>query len=237
MRVRVTQWLVAVLGAAVCVTMLGLGLWQMRVFEDKENESAALRAQQPPVPLLDNVSADGIVGDIYGKPVTVDGRFLPDQQVRVVDADGTVRVLTALQVADGRVVPVVRGTLPVADAPLPAPPSGAVSVTGVFLPSEAAADHAVPAGSLASVRLPALAQNWPQQLLPGFITAAAADAASRGLGAATVSLPTGEGSVQNIGYALQWWVFAAFGAFMIVRIVRTLGRRGSLGTLSDQEDE
>jgi len=235
--VRLKQWLVAVLGTAVCLTMLGLGLWQMRVFEDKENENAALRAQQPAVPLLDNVGADGTVGDIYGKPVTVAGSYLPDQQVLVLDATGSVRVLGALQVSDGRVLAVVRGTVPSVSSPIPTPPTGAVTVTGVFLPSEAADERAVPSGTLASVRLGALAQVWPQQLLPGYVTVSAGDSRDHGLAAAVVTLPTGTGSLQNIGYALQWWVFAAFGAFMTIRFVRALGRRGSLGTLSEEEDE
>ncbi|MCB0912871.1 MAG: SURF1 family protein [Propionibacteriaceae bacterium] len=234
---RLRQWLVAVLGTAVCLTMLGLGLWQMRVFEDKENENAALRAQQPAVPLRDNVAADGTVGDIYGKPVTVSGTYLPDQQVLVVDSDGAVRVLGALQVDDGRVLAVVRGTVPSVSAPVPAAPSGTLTQTGVFLPSEASDDRVVPAGTLASVRLGALAQLWPQQLFPGYITLSEGESQQQGLDPAVVALPTGEGSLQNIGYALQWWVFAAFGAFMTIRFVRTLGRRGSLGTLADEEDE
>jgi len=234
---RLRQWLVAVLGAAVCLTMLVLGLWQMRVFEGKENENAALRAQQAAVPLLENVAADGTVGDVYGRTVTVTGTYLPAEQVLVLDADGAVRVLSALQVEDGRVLAVVRGTVPAVSLTIPPPPAGTVAVAGVFLPSDAADQRAVPAGTLASVRLGALAQVWPQQLLPGYVTLSAADSRAQGLAPATVALPTGEGSLQNIGYALQWWVFAAFGAFMTVRFVRALGRRGSLGTLAEEEDE
>ncbi len=237
MGTRVKQWLVAVLGAAICATMLVLGLWQMQVFEDKEDQTAAARAAQAPVPLLANITSDGRVGDIYGKRVTVEGRYLPAQQVLVVAEDGTARVLSAFQVGDGRVLAVVRGTVASASAAIPAPPAGQLTQTGLFLPSEDSDTRTVPEGALASVRLPALAQTWPQQLLAGFITLSASDSAAQGLGQASVSLPTGEGSIQNIGYALQWWVFAAFGAFMTIRFVRTIGRQGSLGTLSEQEDE
>jgi hypothetical protein len=48
-------------------------------------------------------------------------------------------------------------------------------------------------------------------------------------------LPTGEGSLQNAGYAVQWWVFAGFAALMTVRFVAVIGRGGRLGTLSDEE--
>jgi surfeit locus 1 family protein len=237
MGVRGRQWLIAVVGAVLTVAMLWLGLWQMRVFEDKENESAAARAGQPAVPLLDFVSADGTVGDIYGKPASVTGHYLPAQQARVVAQDGIVRVLTAFQVADGRVLAVVRGSVPAGTATIPLPPSGELTQAGVFLPSEAGSGTADTGTELRTVRLPVLAQFWPQQLLPGFITLPAADSAAQGLGTAVVALPSGSGSIQNIGYALQWWVFAAFGAFMTVRFIRALGRDGSLGTLAPQEEE
>lgn len=237
MGVRARQLLIAVLGTAITAAMLALGLWQMRVFEDKENESAAARAGMPALPLLDNIAADGSVGDVYGRQVTVTGRYLPGQQVLVVGADGAVRLVTALQVADGRVLPVVRGSLAAVDSTPPPPPQGLVDTGGIFLPSEPGAEHATPDGVLGSVRLPRLAQAWPQQLLPGFITLAPAASQQQGLAAAEVVLPSGEGSVQNAGYALQWWVFAAFAAFMTVRFVQAIGRRGGLGTISTQEEE
>lgn len=237
MGVRARQWLIAVVGAVLTVAMLWLGLWQMRVFEDKENESAAARAGQPAVPLLDFVSADGTVGDIYGKPASVTGHYLPAQQARIRAEDGTVRVLTAFQVADGRVLPVVRGVLPAGATTIPEPPAGELTQSGVFLPSEEGSGQNDTGTELGTVRLPVLAQFWPQQLLPGFITLPAAESAAQGLATAVVALPSGSGSIQNIGYALQWWVFAAFGAFMTVRFIRALSRDGSLGTLADQEEE
>lgn len=237
MGVRAKQWLIAVLGATVTLAMLWLGLWQMRVFEDKENESAVARAAMPALPLLDHVSGDGSVGDVYGRQVTVRGEYLPAQQVRVVDEDGTVRLVSAFGLADGRVLSVVRGTVASLTGELPQPPEGVITQGGIFLPSEAGAEHTTPERALGSVRLPLLAQEWPQQLLPGFVTLDAAESAVQGLAPAEVRLPSGEGSIQNAGYALQWWVFAAFGAFMTFRFVRAIGRRGELGTLAAQEDE
>jgi len=230
------QILIGIAGCGLAAVMVWLGLWQMQVFEAKENSSAVARAAQPPVPLLDFVGTDGAVGDIYGKAVTSSGAYLASQQLLVIDADGTVRVLTALELPDGRVLPVVRGTVGSPEASIPPPPTGTVTQTGIFLPSEARADHLVPVDALGSVRLPLLAQRWPQQLLPGFVTLGAASAQEQGLPPAAAVLPTGEGSLQNIGYALQWWVFAAFAVILTFHFVRTLGRRGDLGTLSTQED-
>ena len=40
-----------------------------------------------------------------------------------------------------------------------------------------------------------------------------------------MNLPTGEGSAQNSGYALQWWVFAAFGLGMAIKLAHSMGVR------------
>ena len=230
MGTRVKQGLVGVVGVAIAMTMLGLGLWQMRAFESKEESSAQARAELAPVPLLENVNPDGTVGDVYGRQVEVTGEYLPGQEVLITAPDGSARVLTALQVPDGRVLPVVRGLAPTGDQP-PAPPSSAALVTGVFLPSEPGTQT-----PLGSVRLPALAQRWPQHLLPGFVTLTADAAREQGLEPAAVTLPTGEGSWQNYGYALQWWVFAAFALFMTGRFVRAIGQHGTLGDIEDPVD-
>jgi len=230
MPVRARQALVATAGIAVAVVMLWLGLWQMQVFEDKENSSAQARAALPPVPLLENVAADGTVGDVYGRRVSARGAFLPTQQLLITAEDGVVRVLTALQLTDGRVLPVVRGAVAAGRQP-PEPPGGEVGVVGVFLPSEPAAD--IPDGA---VRLPAIAQQWPQQLVPGFVTLDPDGATAQGLEPAPVTLLTGEGSWQNYGYALQWWVFAGFALFMTIRFVRAIGRAGTVGATEEFVD-
>ncbi len=231
MPLRIRQALVILAGVLVASVMTGLGLWQLQVFTDQGNASAQARAQQPAVPLLDFVARDGTVGDIYGKPVTVSGRYLPGQQERVLGADGVVRVLSALELADGRVLPVVRGTV-AGGAAVPAEPGAARTETGIFMPSEPPADHALPSGCrLGSVRLPLLAQLWEQPLLPGFITLDAAASEGQGLSPATVKLPEGEGPWRNSGYALQWWVFALFALGMAWRVAHSMGRRegGAVG--------
>lgn len=235
MTVRARQLLIGLGGAVITVVLLALGLWQMRAFEDREAYNAEARAALPPVPLVDHVPMDGTVGDIYGKQVTVSGRYLPAEEVRVLDADGSARVLSAFQLADGRVVAIVRGLGP-ATGEIPPTPRSAVEQTGIFLPTEPAADHAVPEGMYASVRLPLLAQAWTQQLVPGFITLSADQASAQELYPARAVLPTGEGSLQNLGYALQWWVFAGFAAFMTWRFVHVLGRGGRIGSLGEQEE-
>ena len=235
MGTRGKQVLTALVGLAVALAMVWLGLWQAQVFQSKEDASAQQRAALPALVLLDEVGPDGTVGDVYGRRVTTTGRFVADQQVLVVAVDGATRVVTALALPDGRVLPVVRGSVPGPQSEIPVAPAGQVALEGIFLASEAGADHVVPPGTLGSLRLPLLAQTWPQQVIPGYLTVDAAASAAQGLGPVVPELPTGEGSLQNAGYAVQWWVFAGFAALMTVRFVAVIGRRGRLGTLSGEE--
>lgn len=223
MSTRAKQVLLVAAGAVVALVMVFLGLWQMQVFVDKGNRSVQARAEQAPVALAEFVRADGTVGDGYGKRVIVVGRYLPAQQITIPDAGATVRVLTALELEDGRVLPVVRGVAPAAS--VTPPPPGTVTQMGLFLPGEGDSTTSVGPDQIGSVRMPLLAQRWPQRLVPGFVTLSAEDAAAQGLAQASVTLPQGEGSFQNGGYALQWWIFAAFAVGMSIKFAVSLGAR------------
>lgn len=226
---RGQQWAVGLVGALVTLAMLLLGLWQMQVFENQGNRDATQRSTAAPVDLMPLIPPDGSVGDVYGRNVRVAGHYSPDESVVVVDRHGTRRYVTALLLDDGRALPIVRGTGDHATAT----PTGDVTLTGVFLPSEAAEnDRSVGSGELTSVRLPALQQTWSQQLAPGFVTLNADEARAEQLTPAIVALPSKDGALRNFGYALQWWVFAAFAVTMTVIWIRTLGRRA----LADDAD-
>lgn len=218
---RVLQGLSIAGGTIVAAVMIWLGLWQMQVFTDSGMNTASARAAAPPVELLAHVHPDGTVDDIYARRVTSVGVYLPDQQILVRGNAGVPRVLSALRLDDGRVLAVVRGRA----ESLPKPPPGRVEISGVFLASEPGAESPAPPGELGSVRLAALAQLWPQQLLPGYVTLGEADARAQGLDPAPITLPSGDGALRNGGYAIQWWVFAAFALGMGIKISHDLGRR------------
>lgn len=221
MSTRIKQVGLVSIGAVVAAVMIFLGLWQMQVFVDKGNRSVEDRAAQPPVPLAEHIGTAGEMGDIYGKQVTFTGTYLPQQEILIPTGAGQ-RVLTAVELPDGRVLPVVRG---LASDPtrIAAPPAGVVTETGLFLPGEGDPDSVVPDGVLRSVRMPLLAQQWHQQLVSGFVTLTEQESAAQGMTHAPVSLPGGEGSAQNGGYALQWWVFAAFALGMSIKLAHSLG--------------
>ncbi len=220
--VPVLVMLVGVVVAGICVW---LGLWQARVFQSQGMAAREAAAAAAPV-RLDGQAGPELTG-LWGRTVTVTGSYVPAQEVLVEGRDGTVRVVTALALADGRVVAVARGV-----APAVAPPAGTVTQSGVLLPPEEGADHVVAPGRLPSVRLQVLAQRWPQRLVDGYVTLGAADAAAQGMTPAVVVLPQGAGEDRNAGYALQWWVFGAFALVMAGAVARSYHRRGFL--LADQ---
>lgn len=228
MNTRLKQVLIVVIGAVGALVMVFLGLWQMQVFVEKGHKTVEDRASQPAVALDAHLGSDRALQDIYGRQVTISGTYVPNRQILIPTGDGY-RVLAAFEVQDGRTLAVVRGLASASDSIAP-PPSGTVSETGLFLPGEGdvkddrGINVVVPPGQLASVRMPALAQEW-SDLVPGFVTLTGSDASRHGLAPAPLDLPSGEGSAQNSGYALQWWVFAAFALGMSIKLAHSLGVR------------
>lgn len=213
--------LIVAVGVVAALIMGWLGLWQAQVFADQGKSAAAAITGQPVAALDASVTGDGVNG-LWGRTVSVTGHYVATQQVLVVSKDGTGRVLTGFQLADGRVVAIARGV----GSGREVPPSGDLIQTGVFLPTEAAADWPVPSGAYGSVRLQALAQVWPQPVVSGYVTLDASEAQSQGLSVAAVVLPTLDGQFRNAGYALQWWAFAIFALVMSVLLARNYRRRG-----------
>lgn len=229
---KLEQFLVLTAGALVAVVMVVLGLWQMQVFLDQGVDTARERAESEPVP-LDTVVADSAnVAEGYGRPVTAQGRFLPEQQVIARDSDGTGRVVAALLLDEGSVVPVVLGQLNAQDSFTT--PTGTASVTGVFLASDKTPDPLpqLAADEIAGVRLPVIAQQWHQPLVPGYITLSGDDSSKFGLQEAPLLLPSQTGSGRNEGYALQWWVFAIFAVAVSIKISRDLGKKNRTGSVA-----
>lgn len=217
---RGQQVVIWALGLFVTAVMLGLGLWQMQSFRDQGRDALIARMNEPAVELLTVAPAGQEPGDAYGRTVRTTGTYLAGQQLLVPDErnPGRFRVLTALQLPDGSVVGVVRGVALSTEPP--PPPTGSVVQSGVFLPSEEDPTRDLPEGQLGTIRLPRLAQLWPQQLVPGFINLDSAGAAAQGMPAAEVTMPSNAGHARNQGYALQWWIFAAAAAAATIKLSR-----------------
>jgi surfeit locus 1 family protein len=226
------QGLVIALGIAVAAAMVVMGLWQLEVYHNQGQEAAGRRASAPPVPLSSVARAGAPVMDGYGRSVTFEGTYDPALQLLVPVEGRTdqLRVLSGLRQADGSLVAVVRGVV-FETASAPPPPSGLVHQVGVMLPSEEHVPETDPSsGQIASVRLPALAQQWPGPLIDGYVNLSSGDAVSQGLAPSELRLPEARGRLRNGAYAMQWWLFAAFTLFMSFRIARDLGREAEENT-------
>ncbi|WP_026928124.1 SURF1 family protein [Granulicoccus phenolivorans] len=214
------QVVIWAIGLLVTGVMIGLGLWQQDRFETSGIKATEQRLDGDPQPLQQVAEVGGAIPTSYGTSVTINGRYLPEQQILVPvygDADHY-RVLTAFQFADGSIVPVVRGV--VQGTSVPAAPSGTVTQTGYFRPTEAAAEGSVPTGMLGSVRPEQLVQLWQQPMYPGFVSLIDRDAAAQGLAVDPVALPNGAGEARNRGYALQWWIFAGAAVVATIKLSR-----------------
>lgn len=221
---------IIVLGCALGAGMALMGIWQLDVYHRQGAEASTARANQPPVPLT-SVAAPGTrITDGYGRAVEFTGTYDPALQV-LVPLDGSTtqfRVVTALHLADGGTLTVVRGLVPADSDQLPAASLGKVTQTGVLLPSEEAGDGGAITGStprLPSVRIPQLAQTWPGPMVDGFVVLSAADARVEDLPPAPLVLPEGQGRLRNGAYAAQWWIFGLFAIVMSAKMARDIGEK------------
>lgn len=234
MSLTLKRVLVVLVGLVVAAAMLLLGLWQMNTARNNGQKAVTARASASPVP-VDQVATGANVGSAWGQQVTLTGEYLPKYQV-YVGTGSTLRVVTAFQTSDGRIFAVVRGTTAVGEQPKAAP-TGRTTASGLVLPAEDADTSTVSANPstspvLPTLRLPVLAQDWPSPLVNGYVTLNEQDATAQGMPPAEAVLPEGEGAARNAGYALQWWVFAAFAVVGAVAIARSI-KPGSTGTLAD----
>ena len=217
MNLRAKQAISVTIGVIVAGVMLLLGLWQMSSFQRSMVDVAAERAAEPSLSLADSVSSDGTIQDIYGRRVQFSGQIVPGREL-YVGTHWPLRVAVPFEMTDGRVVPLVLG---LADAPVVLPNPGQMDVEGIFTAGDRAEDVPAPGdapkGSVPSLRLQELVQEWPQPMVAGYVTLNAEQAAGFGLEAAKAELPEVHGTAMHQGYALQWWVFAgAAVAFSIV---------------------
>lgn len=226
---------------AVLIAFTLLGRWQLGVFEDSGRPQAAADPAPVEVTTLSTVGSAFQVEAIRRR-VTAEGAFDADRQLLVADRTADAAgpggrasqgegfwLLTPLRLADGTIVPVVRGWVATPDDPAVADvPPGTVTVTGRLQPPEPTdrvqRTGRLPEGQVATVSTAELINIWPgERLRNGFVIATeqvAGSAAAPRLVA--VSPPTAERSFnwRNLAYAAQWWIFALFAVFMWYRLVR-----------------
>ena len=224
--------------AAVCAR---LGVWQLDRAQASGERQAELRAEAEaaggPRPLLDVLTPqEAFRGDLIGTVVSVEGRLGAETLLvpgRAKDGAPGFGVVQPLQVPDagGAVLVVARGWVPDSTTPLPPTPSGTVRVVGVLQAGEGAGPAGLPEGQVGAISPAQLVNQWGGPTWSGYVILTepvAAPGADAGAGAAPgnaldlypVPVPDTGLDVQNLAYALQWWIFGGFAVLLWWRLVR-----------------
>ena len=217
-----------VAGTLLAVVLVGiagwLGGWQLDAWQARRAAEARDLTRLDPVPLSDVMGPDApFPGNDVGRPVDVTGTWLPDGTFFVSgrEDDGVAGywVVTPVRVEDSAVL-VVRGWSPTPQAP---PVTGRTEVTGWLQPPDGAtglvdddpADDVVP-----QLQVPDALQRVDTDLYGAYVVGQEPTA---GLAPAELEALPEVGrftALRNLLYALEWWFFGAFAAFVWWRWIR-----------------
>ncbi len=195
--------LLAIVAVAVCIVM---GLWQLGVYGEKHEDEAAAQAKAAPVDLLKVWGPDdAFTADLVDRRVRIDGELLLAERFVVKRPDGQRWLAAPARVKGTKsAIIVVLGRLTDrTNFDLTQPPS---TFTAVLQPSEAS-------GELS------MAQRVNQSegdLFSGYALLNEPSYESDVLLPVRTPDPDVSWTVglRNLAYALQWWVFGLFAAFM-----------------------
>lgn len=235
------------LAAAVCAR---LGVWQLDRAQQRaelaaQQEAAELEASDPEGVGVLLPPQSTFPGELVGRQAWVEGEYDAEGQLlvegRALDGRTGYLVLTPLRVTDdgtggaswadlsgAPVLPVVRGWIASAQETVALePPDGVVRVAGYLQASEAAGQGGSAPGLTDAVSTGSLVNEWGGPTYSGYLVLISSDPAqpsdAEG-GPAQLPRPTIEGgtglNLQNLFYALQWWVFGGFAVLLWVRLVR-----------------
>ncbi len=241
-------WGAHVLGVLAVAIAVGMGVWQYDAYNARRAAEQRDLTGAAPVPFASVLGPDSpFPSKDVGRPVTLEGTWIGDATVFVDgresdDGREGMWVVTPMNVggASAPAVPVVRGWVPEGTtlAHLGAAPSGEGRVTGWVQPTEGTgqSDPDPTDDILPQLRTADLVQRVDVDLYGAYVVADAVAPADRaaGLDGATLDqLPPASRftGLRNILYAIEWWVFAAFAAFIWWRYVRDALRD------DDEDDE
>ncbi len=210
-----------VVALALMATMVSLGLWQYHVYDSHQRADALATMRRSPVPLDRALGRDqAFPSASVGVPVSVEGRYDVSAQFYVRGLDGakdTYAVVTPVVTGSGSAILVVRGST---SHPEAATPGRTVQVTGILEPSQTGGRPVNARGITDAISIASLIGAMNHDLYAGYVVMTKSQPADR---LSPVSPPLPDPSrwagIRNLAYALQWWVFAGFVAFMWWRIV------------------
>ncbi len=215
--------------ALVAVTaMTWAGVWQLDVYRSQQHQESQARAAAPPTPLGRVLGPDdAFSASAVSAPVVVQGTYAARSDQFLVAGrtqagrDGywvvSPLLVKGVTVAGGgaSALLVVRGWQPTAVTP--PVPRGPVTVTGALEPGEQRSTPMSAGRVVGSIRIPELVQEVPFDLYSGYVLRTRQAPVTED-GLLPVPPPTSTASwttgLRNLSYAGQWWLFAAFGAFL-----------------------
>ncbi|AEW93393.1 MULTISPECIES: SURF1 family cytochrome oxidase biogenesis protein [Streptomycetaceae] len=229
------QWVILTLICLILMpTMVELGLWQLHRHERQaaDNSLIARSLRAPRVPVEELASPHrAVAADDNFRAVTATGHYDPAHQVVIrhrTSADNSrlgYYLVTPLVMADGKAVLVNRGWIAppasgdsISFPPVPATPSGEVTVTGRIRPDETTASTSIadktglPPHEYMLINSGKLAGEVPRPLLGGYIELTDTTPRPAGAQPELVPKPTpgdsgGWYSPPHLAYAWQWWLF------------------------------
>ncbi|WP_324615156.1 SURF1 family protein [Nesterenkonia sedimenti] len=228
---RQPKWIAMLLLALVIATVfVALSAWQ---FDASRSEHTYDHDTEEAVELTEVYEPVRPIGlDVADRIVNLRGEFVEDTQVmiadRLQDGEDGYWAVAAFRVAgspDGQVIPVVRGWSENYDDAGP-PPQGQLELQGRLLPTEAPGPgpRELPVGVLPTLSVAELINLWGEDSYSGFVV----DFSEEAIGASSTLEPVWVGpqpedseiNWQNLFYAIEWIVFAAFAFYMWWRLVK-----------------
>lgn len=220
------------LGLAATILAALLGFWQLEAWQAQRAAASRDLSSLEPVALARVMDADDPFPSAgVGRPVRTEGAWIPEATFLVADRELDGRegfwVVTPLAVCEPQdacvtspALLVVRGW--VADpAAVPAAPEGRAGLTGWLQPPEGSGrpDPDPSDDVLPELRIADAIQRVDQDLYSAYLVADSLAPAPDPRGVEPVtpeSLPTPGSStgLRNLLYAVEWWVFGAFAAFV-----------------------
>ncbi|MFD9080412.1 SURF1 family cytochrome oxidase biogenesis protein [Streptomyces erythrochromogenes] len=221
------QWVCLTLMALVLIpVMIKLGFWQYHrhVHRVAQNQLIEANLRAKPVPMTEVTSPGHKVPRAdFWRAVTATGTYDSAHEVVVrmrTSNDDKVgfHVLTPLVLADGRVVLVDRGWVagggdPRAYPPVPAAPTGEVTVTGRLKADETSGGSGIkdrkglPDRQVMLINSEQQAESLGRPVLGGYLELT--DPAPADDSPETVADPDHDSIGAHMAYAVQWWLFAS----------------------------
>ena len=216
---------------ALLVTMVNLGLWQLRRLDERRDhyDRVEVQAQWDPVPVADAIEALHSSGELWYLPVVAVGTFDPVREIQVANRsrDGMpgIEVVTLMVLTDppGTAIAVNRGFIPLAvrtksDPSTWAPPTGSVRVVGLAMASGSGGRAS--GDQVDRIDLDLLAGRWGLRLLPAYLQASPDGTNDWPLPLPSPDLREGP----HLSYAVQWFIFTIIGLvgypLVLARIAR-----------------